>query len=321
MGGAEKLIFQFRKFQLIQLGMMSRLVKDSLIGETAEARALARKSLAYTMGTHLALTGMKGAPFVMFLLAAMGLGDEDDNEEDVIRKAIGDKGMADLILGGIPAALGLDVSGRIGAGTMLSPFPYLSSKPWDNQEAANEFWVAMAGPAVAQANRMFDAMALMGEGEYFKGIEKAIPNGLGNAMRAYRLSTEGYTTRNGTITIPSSEFDAMDTFFQAIGLPTSVTTDRMRLQDKVIRSEEYFSKEERLLNKAYRNATTQKERMEIQREYIALQKKRAEKGFTPKPVTQLVKNAAKVEKDAKNAVGGVVTANTNRAFVDFWSKL
>lgn len=318
--GAEKLIFQFRKFQLIQLGMMCRLVKNAFANADANERKIARKALAYTMGTHMAFTGMKGTPFVMFLLAAMGLGDDDENEEDAIRRLIGDKATSDFLLGGVPAALGLDVSGRIGAGTMLSPFPFLSSKPWDSREAANEFWVSFGGPALAQANRMFEGMSYINEGDLFKGFEKMVPNGVGNAMRAYRFATEGYTTKNGTITIPSSEFDAMDTFFQAIGLPTSVTTDRMRLQDKLIRSEEYFAREERKLNKAYRAATSAKERMEVQREYLALQKKRAEKGFTPKPVTQLVKNAQKVEKDAANNVGGVIANNSNRGLLEMWSK-
>ena len=319
--GAEKLIFQFRKFQLIQLGMFGRLAKNAFANADKDERAIARKSLAYTLGTYMALTGMKGTPLVMLMLAAMGLGDDDDSAEDAIRKAIGDKGVSDLLLGGIPAALGMDLSNRIGAGTIHKPFPFIDNMPWEGKDAATEYAIAAGGPALSMAIRVFEGMGLAGEGELLKGFEKVAPNGLGNIARAFRFATEGYTTKNGTITIPSSEFDAMDTFFQAIGLPTTVTTDRIRLQDKVIRSEEYFAKEERLLNKAYRNATTQKERMEIQREYIALQKKRAEKGFTPKPVTQLVKNAAKVEKDAKNAVGGVVTTNTNRAFVDFWSKL
>ena len=113
----------------------------------------------------------------------------------------------------------------------------------------------------------------------------------------------------------------MDTFFQAIGLPTTVTTDRLRVQDQLYRTEGYFDNEERKLNIAYRKADTDKERAEIRREYIALQKRREAKGFKPKPVTRLVKNAEKVAKDAKNARHGVVTNGTNIGFVEMIGKL
>lgn len=324
LGGAEKLIFQFRKFQLIQLGMMGRLFKNMLMNADANERKVARHALGYVFGMHLAFTGVKGAPLamtVMWLLGALGLGDEDDNEEDVIREAIGDKDTADLILGGIPAALGMDVSNRIGAGNMLSPFPYLSARPWDGREGFYETFAAFGGPAVAQMARAAEGANYIASGDLMKGIELFMPNGLTNVMRAIRYSTEGYTTKNGTVTIPSKEFSEMEAFFQAIGLPTSVTTDRFRLQDKLIRSETHFSEEENRLNKEFRAAKTKFERLAVQREYLTLQRERAEAGFKPKSVTQLLKNEQRVNKDAANAIGGVVTNNTNRAFVAYWSQL
>ena len=322
LGGVEKLITQFRKFQLIQLGFMLRLLKDSIANADPVTKSAARKALAFTLGTHFTMTGIKGTPFVATLAFILNgiFGDDDDTEEDTLRKFIGDKQVADLLIRGVPAYLGVDVSERIGAANMFSPFPYLNAAP-TSREGAFETIAGVLGPAVAQFVRGANGISYMAEGDLFKGVEMMLPNGLTNAMRAYRYATEGYTTKNGTVTIPADEFNAVETFFQGIGLQTTTMSDRYRLQDKLIRTQERYRREENRINKEFREAKTPRERLKAQREYVALQKELAAKGFKPKPVTQLVKNAQRVEKDAKNAVGGVVSNNSNRGFLQYWASL
>ena len=323
LGGAEKLITQFRKFQLIQIGLVMRMAKDAFSGASPEARAAGRRAFAYMLGTHFTMTGLAGTPLVATLAFILNgiFGDDDDSAEDTMRKWIGDKGMSDLLIRGLPAYLGVDVSERIGAGNMFSPFPYLNATPLSGREGANETLVAMMGPFASQFIRMSQGAAYMSEGDMYKGIEMMLPNGLTNAMRAFRYATEGYTTKNGTVTIPPEEYGAMETFFQALGLPTTVTTDRYRLQEKLMNTQERRQREESRLNKAYRDAETAAERRAVMREYVKLQKKYEEMGFKPKNITQLVKNDEKVKKDAKNAIGGLVVNNSNRAFVQYWSTL
>ena len=323
LGGAEKLIFQFRKFQLIQIGMVMRMAKEAFAGASPEARAAGRRAFAYMLGTHFTMAGVAGTPLVTTLAFILNgiFGDDDDTAEDTMRKWIGDKEMSDLLIRGLPAYLGVDVSERVGAANMFSPFPYLNATPLSGREGALETIAAMGGPFVSQFVRMSNGIGYMSEGDMYKGVEMMLPNGLTNAMRAYRYATEGYTTKNGTVTIPSDEYGAMETFFQALGLPTMVTTERYRLQDKLIRTEDRFSREERRINKEYREATNSVERRAAMREWVALQKERAAAGFKPKPVTQLQKNEDRVEKDAKNAIGGLVVNNSNRGFVQYWSNL
>ena len=323
LGGAEKLIFQFRKFQLIQIGYMVRLAKDAFKNADPQTRAAARRALAWTMGTHFTMTGLVGTPFVTTLAFILNgiFGDDDDSTEDTLRDFIGDKDMSNLLIKGLPAYLGVDVSERIGAANMFSPFPYLNATPLSGREGANETLVAMMGPFASQFVRMSGGAASIMEGDLYKGIEQLLPNGLTNAMRAFRYATEGYTTKNGTVTIPPEEYGAMETFFQALGLPTTVTTDRYRLQEKLMNTQERRQREESRLNKAYRDAETAAERRAVMREYVKLQKKYEEMGFKPKNITQLVKNDQKVKKDAKNAIGGLVVNNSNKAFVQYWSTL
>ena len=323
LGGAEKLIFQFRKFQLIQLGMVMRMAKEAFAGASPEARAAGRRAFAYMLGTHFTMTGLAGTPLVTTLAFVLNgiFGDDDDDTEDTLRKFIGDKSMSDLLIRGLPAYLGVDVSERIGAANMFSPFPYLNATPLSGREGALETVAAMAGPFVSQFVRMSTGLGYMSEGDMYKGVEMLLPNGLTNAMRAFRYSTEGYTTKNGTVTIPPEEYGAMETFFQALGLPTTVTTDRYRLQNKLTRTQDRFSREESRINKEYRAAETWAERQAAMKEWVELQKERKAAGFKPKSVTQLQQNKTKVEKDAKNAVGGLVVNNSNKAFVQYWANL
>ena len=323
LGGAEKLIFQFRKFQLIQIGLVMRMAKAAFAGASPEARAAGRRAFAYMLGTHFTMTGLAGTPLVTTLAFILNgiFGDDDDSTEDTLRKWIGDKDMSNLLIKGLPAYLGVDVSERIGAANMFSPFPYLNATPLSGREGALETVAAMAGPFVSQFVRMSSGLGYMSEGDMYKGVEMMLPNGLTNAMRAFRYATEGYTTKNGTVTIPPEEYEAMDVFFQALGLPTTITTDRYRLQNKLMRTQDRFSREEAKINKEYRAAETWAERRAAMQKWVKLQKERADAGLKPKPTTHLQQNKKKVDKDAKNAVGGLVVNNSNKAFVQYWANL
>ena len=323
LGGAEKLIFQFRKFQLIQIGLVMRMAKAAFAGASPEARAAGRRAFAYMLGTHFTMTGLAGTPLVTTLAFILNgiFGDDDDSTEDTLRKWIGDKDMSNLLIKGLPAYLGVDVSERIGAANMFSPFPCLNATPLSGREGALETVAAMAGPFVSQFVRMSSGLGYMSEGDMYKGVEMMLPNGLTNAMRAFRYATEGYTTKNGTVTIPPEEYEAMDVFFQALGLPTTITTDRYRLQNKLMRTQDRFSREEAKINKEYRAAETWAERRAAMQKWVKLQKERADAGLKPKPTTHLQQNKKKVDKDAKNAVGGLVVNNSNKAFVQYWANL
>lgn len=327
LGNAGKLVFQFRKFQLIQLGMMYRLAKASAadvnsIKDEAE-RAVARRALLHVLGVHMAMTGLKGTPFAMAMLGFMSLfGAEGDDDEDVIRKFVGNKALSDLLLEGVPSLMGVDLSGRLGAANMLSPFPFLSANPLDGRAEAQDALVATLGPTASQAVKLMQGMGMLLDGDVQKGFEKLAPTALANISKAWRFQMEGYTTQNGTVAIPAEEFSAMDSFMQVIGFPTKLTTDKFRLQSKLTRTEAEFNKEENQLNKEFREAAGDRaERMRIQREYVELQKRRAAAGFKPKAATQLIKNEKRVLKDEANAKAGLIVKSTERGWVDIWSKL
>jgi hypothetical protein len=124
--GATKLATQFRKYQLIQLSLIGRLLHTAFKGATPIERTAAKKAFLWMFAQQLVLTGVKGAPIpaaVLMLAAALG-GDDDKDWERNLRKWAGDDDAAILLTRGLPAAMGLDVSGRIGMGNTFSILPF-----------------------------------------------------------------------------------------------------------------------------------------------------------------------------------------------------
>jgi hypothetical protein len=69
--------------------------------------------------------GMPGYAAIAWAINAL-LSDEDDKYDLTyeLRKAIGDEDVANLILRGAPTLIGADISGKVGAGNMLSIMPF-----------------------------------------------------------------------------------------------------------------------------------------------------------------------------------------------------
>ena len=77
---------------------------------------------------HALLAGAVGVPASALLGAIYAIAGDDDDPNDWevdVRRAIGDKEMADLILHGLPSLININMSNKIGAGTMLDPLPFV----------------------------------------------------------------------------------------------------------------------------------------------------------------------------------------------------
>jgi hypothetical protein len=185
--GFGKLITQFRKFQLIQLSMFARFVARAADKNlSAEERKIAKVAMAYNIGLLAAmggLAGLPGATLVMFLASAAGIGDDDtpDDWEASFRRAIGNKELADLLWYGGPKLLGVNLSGRVGAGDMLSLLPKTDIKV--DKDGYYEIMAGFAGPMIGGVlPRAADGVALAKQGDYWKAVENWIPSGLSNAF-------------------------------------------------------------------------------------------------------------------------------------------
>lgn len=317
-----KIATQFRKFQLIQAGMMLGLAKRAFAGASPAEKAIARRQLAWTMGIHFAMAGAKGTPFIATLLWAMGFvfGGGDD-EDDMIRDYIKDKETSDLLLNGIPKWLGIDMSQKVGASSMFSLFPFMDTKPQDGEDFWKDVVVSLMGPTGSLGERAFRAIQYGSQGDYYKGVEAAAPTGVANVMKAFRFGTEGVTTKAGDVHIPGEDFTFMELVAQAAGLPPNKITDRNRVMGSLIRHEEWYDKEQNKINHDYKEAFRARDTrgmMEARKRHRELNERRREEGFKIIPMSRLTKTATDQRKRERKgqAIGSTVGVKpSNRRFI------
>lgn len=252
--GATKLITQFRKYQLIQLSLIGRLLHTSFAGASADEKLAARKAFAWMFAQHLAVTGLKGAPLAavgMMLAAAIG-GDDDKDWERNLRRWIGDDDVATVLIRGIPAGLGLDVSERIGMSNTFSLLPF-AEMPADRtgyEKAA----ASALGPASALVGNAFDAWGKMRNGQYSKAVELLSPSLIKNSLQGYRIATDGITDSRGNVRLNADEISFFDGFMQAVGLPTTAKTEFQNKRGDLIELSKHFDSREDRIRAQYINA-------------------------------------------------------------------
>lgn len=326
--GLTRVMTQFRKFQLIQAGLMTRLAANSFKGATPEVRAEARRQFAYMLATHMAFTGLKGTPFATVLLgiAAMGMGDTGDDGEDLIRKMIGDKDMSNLLMRGVPAWLGMDVSGKIGAENMLDPMAYSNAKLSDGKAGANEVLVNLfMGASASLVQRAFTAGQYFVQGDEWKALEYALPNGLAtNLSKGVRFMTEGYSSKAGDVLVKPQDYDVGDFLIQTLGFQPRVMTDRMRVQDSLIRHKESFDAEKNRIYMDFKKARREGDHAgmnQARREMLKLAAEARKQGLTGYTIQNMINAANDQRRRERQAVGGVGTSKNDRQFVKKMSEV
>lgn len=325
--GLTRVMTQFRKFQLIQAGLMTRLAANSFKGATPEVRAEARRQFAYMLATHMAFTGLKGTPFATVLLgiAAMGMGDTGDDGEDLIRKMIGDKDMSNLLMRGVPAWLGMDVSGKIGAENMLSPMPYMNAKFSDGRDGANELIAGALGPAASLVQKFYTAGQYFVQGDEWKALEYALPNGLAtNLSKGVRFMTEGYSSKAGDVLVKPQDYDVGDFLIQTLGFQPRVMTDRMRVQDSLIRHKESFDADKNRIYMDFKKARREGDHAgmnQARREMLKLAAEARKQGLTGYTIQNMINAANDQRRRERQAVGGVGTSKNDRQFVKKMSEI
>lgn len=320
-----RLATQFKKFSLIQLGMFTRLLQNSFRNTDKEVQAAARLGLAYALGTHFAAAGLLGTPIANTVLwaVAQAFGDPGDDDEDTIRKLIGDKEMADFVLRGVPKLLGVDMSEKVGATSLANPLkfllPYWDGSLSDGKEGANALLVGLAGPAAGLFARGAEGVPYFMQGDYSKAVERLIPSGFANVAKAARFGLEGISTKSGDIMVPGEKVSWLDMVFQGAGLPSNTLTDRNALVGSELRHSEWASQQLTRIRRDYEKAMRAGDRIRMKaivREDLGeLNKARLKMGYTSIPAKQLLRAAISQRKREREAVHGIKATGTNREFL------
>lgn len=315
-----RVVTQFRKFQLIQLSMFTKLLHDSFKGASSGERFVARKVLAFNLAHMLALGGIMGLPgftAIAWVLGFLGDDDEPDNPELTLRRLIGDPDTADLLVRGVPKLAGVDLSGRLGAAGMLSLLPRsdleVSRKGWES------IVTSAMGPFIGGVMpNVMDGLNYISKGDYYKGLEQIMPAGIANAMKGARISTEGFTQRNGDVTLRPDEVSVLDGMMQALGLPTNTLTDRGFAASSKFKADKFFAERTPDVKKAYTEAyrSGDAEKMaEARQEWMDLQASRVRNGYTRQPLSELMRAPMEQAKRERSAKAGVTATRYNKGFV------
>jgi len=317
-----KVVGQFKRFQIIQLSMLGKLIKNAFKGASAEERMVARRSLAFITSHMAVLGGALGVPFVSqignILLGIFGDDDEPKDLEYQLRQAIGDPELANLLLRGIPAYLGAESIGKkLAMENVASILPF-TDVDLTSRSGAEKMLVGLMGPTAALGLKFADALGLVGKGEYYKALEQALPSGFANAMKAYRFANEGITMRNGDVVLSPEEVSMVDAAFQAVGLPTNTVTQRQYRQNVEKEFDKFYATKESDIKGDYVNASREGDSAamaEARQAWQELQDARAKNGYTKQPMSDLFKAIVAAKKREASTVGGIETTKSNKQFV------
>lgn len=303
-----KVALQFRKFQLIQIAFYAKLFRD--IGRTPEERAVALKTLAYSLGHTAVFAGMMGLPGYAAISAILGFFGDEDEPYDLtaeMRKALGPE-WADMIMRGAPTVVGMDLSGKIGAGNMLSIMPFSDADLTTTSGQAEAVGTFFGGAALGMTSRVADGLLLMLKGDYYKGIERTMPKGVSDALKAARQGAEGMTRRNGDVVLPDSEISALDTVFTALGVPVAEQAVTYERQNRMRDITKNFTERTTRIKNDYAKAVREKDTAamaEARTAWTKLQQTRQRNGLTPQPVSNLLKAPQEQKAREQRTVGGV----------------
>lgn len=321
-----KVALQFRKFQLIQGTLLTKLVANSLQGATKAERVAAQKALAFTLGHTAVLAGLVGMPgfaALAFLLKGLAgaFGDDDEpyNLEKELYEALVSQWGEDaamLIVRGGPAAAGVDLSGKLGMGNVLSILPFTDFEL--SKAGVSDVGFALAfGATGSLAQRFADGLKLVGSGEYHRGLEKLAPKGISDAMKAVRENNEGVTRLNGDVLVPADEIAAWESFAKSIGVPVTSESKRRFLTDVKFEEEKAFKdKADKIRNQYLKARKEGEDTSDMRAKWNKLQDERVKEGFKRQPLSVLLQSAQAQRQRERKTIGGIQYNTTNKKFVE-----
>lgn len=288
-----RLLAQFRKYQLIQISLFTRLVKDSLQSLDGPERAAARRALAWQVGHAMALGGLMGIPGAHLALwaAAALFGSEGDDGEDWLQRHMGDSAAARLLVRGAPTLVGLDLSDRTAHGQMLTPLPF--ADPGMDRKGADSVIVAALGPAVGLARDAWTGVGKMVSGDVYRGLELLLPSGLRNVAKAWREGSEGVTKSGGDVLVSREEYDFLHATAQALGLQPQLSRRAWREDQRLRRQQEAFGQQATRMQRAWAAAreSGDAQRMQaLRQQWAQMNVRRREAGLQPRRMTELTRS-------------------------------
>jgi len=223
-----------------------------------------------TLGTTFILAGAVGLPMFSTIMGLIGAaweqmrGDEDWPkelkdlsfelwfrtvwlEEQLGGTRIGGKKLSEIVERGLANAVtGLDISGR----TSLNNMWLRDTKESKTvREGAMALALEKAGPSANMILSWLEASEAFYQGDYDKGVNRALPAGFRNFKNSYDLFKEGAKDNKGVQILSKDAFSTGLLIFQAVGFRSDLLANTQYVTFKVIGLEQKILNERtQLLN-------------------------------------------------------------------------
>jgi hypothetical protein len=200
---------------------------------------------------------------------------------------------------------------------MLSIMPFSNADLTTKAGILEAVGTAVGGAPVGMVARVADGLGQMLSGNWYKGMEQILPKGLGDAAKAYRLSSEGMTRRNGDLVLPASEVSAWEALVQAMGIQPVQQSVVMERQSNTLEMNQFYQDRSTKIKADYIKAVRAGESTaEARAAWTKLQEARVNNGYTRQPLSELLKAPQSQAKREKQAVNGVQFNKANKRFVE-----
>lgn len=296
-GAVGKLLTQFMMYPVHVTLFLGRNFGEMIKPMGGRTRQEARRKFFGTLGTSFILAGAVGLPMFSTVMGLLGWMweqfKEDDDPEDLkslsfelwfrtvwLQEMLGEtkvagKNLADLVERGVANAItGLDISSR----TSLNNLWMRDTKETATvRDSAAALALEKAGPAANMVLSWAEAYEAFIQGDYSKGVKKALPAGFRNFANSYELFTKGAKDNKGTQILSRDAFTTGELIGQAVGFRPDALANMQNVTFKVIGLEQKINNERTLLlrqlDREFRNRNMQKfaeyikERNEFNRKY------------------------------------------------------
>lgn len=238
------IILQFKLYMQGMYMLFIRHASMAMRGKTPEERKQGRRTIAYLLTTHAAAAGGAGlgpiagtAKLALVLMAMASPEDDDDwkSGEQLMREffteSFGEYGGV-VAERGLPAALGVDMSDRIGLPNLIDS-RFAQIKETDSAATGMDKWVLYSlGAPYSNLRRVVQGTYDAANGDFSSAV-----NGLPAAARAMARSAkwarEGIVDKDGDTFIPRSELGWGDLTIQTLGLTPLATSEAYRGRTEV----------------------------------------------------------------------------------------
>jgi hypothetical protein len=250
-----KVLTQFMMYPVHVTLFLLRNFMEIIKPMGGRTRAEAIKKFFGTLGTTFVLAGAVGIPMFSTIMGVIGSawekmrGDEDWPkelkdlsfelwfrtvwlEEQLGGTRIGGKKLSEVVERGLANALtGLDISGR----TSLNNMWFRDTKESKNiREGAMALALEKAGPSANMILSWLEAYEAFTQGDFDKGINRALPAGFRNFKTSYDLFKEGAKDNKGVQILSRDAFSTGQLIFQAVGFRSDLLANTQYVTFKVI---------------------------------------------------------------------------------------